>query len=587
MAIDTSELAAAGWAFDLDDAAELSSALAAFLTIRPRSPEVLGVGEPTHGDPAFLSVRNRAFTALVERGFRSIAIESDAVAALTVNAYVHDSGHDLDITMADGFSHGFDRLDANRELVTWMRAYNQTQTSDMTLAFYGFDGPFEMTYAASPRRYLEQLHTYLTSNLGAESVLDQRDALDRLLGDDQRWSNPAAQMDAAQSVGASPEATALRAVANDLLTALHAYAPDLVARSSLDDWHRAEVHGRAALGLLRYHAVAACQAPAAERTSRMLGVRDALMADNLLAIRAREQHRGPTLAFGHNRHLQRHPSTWRLADMDLHWSSAGGIIATLLGNRYTFITGSLGARTSLPVPTPAGDTFEGALQSAMLDRCGLFDGNRLRSVERLKDLRSRTDVGPNQGYFPLDAETLDHCDAVIHLTPALSLTQSASSAVEDLTGEICALPDVECLEATAENGAPESNWGNRFFYVGPDRMRPFATIVIRDMRGFDEDSNLDRASVFRLNIDLGRDEFQRQFGYPPAKFADHRPGIDFTQLDILTPHPMYGRQAWASIINPNPRRQDIDQLISQAHGRAQQRENRRQHRQSAARGRAR
>jgi Family of unknown function (DUF6194) len=293
------------------------------------------------------------------------------------------------------------------------------------------------------------------------------------------------------------------------------------------------------------------------------------------------------LVFGHNRHLQRHPSTWRLADMDLHWSSGGGIIATLLDNRYTFITGSLGASTTLPVPAPTDGTFEGALQGAMLDRCGLFDGNRLRSVEWLKDLCSRTDVGPNQGYFPLDADTLDHCDAVIHLTPAPSLTQSASSAVEDLTGEICALPDVEFLEATAENCAPESNWGNRFFYVGPDRMRPFATIVIRDMRGFDEDSNLDRASVFRLNIDLGRDEFQRQFGYPPAKFADYRPGIDFTQLDILTPHPMYGRQAWASIINPNPRRQDIDQLISQAHGRAQQRENRRQHRQSAARGRAR
>jgi hypothetical protein len=123
----------------------------------------------------------------------------------------------------------------------------------------------------------------------------------------------------------------------------------------------------------------------------------------------------------------------------------------------------------------------------MPDCYGLFDGNRLRSVERLKDLRARTNVGPNQGYFALDADTLDH-------------------------------------------------------------------------------------------IDLGRDEFQRQFGYPPAEFADHHPGIDFTQLDILMPHPMYGRQSWASIINPNPRRQDIDQLISQAHGRAQQRENRRQHR---------
>jgi erythromycin esterase-like protein len=86
MTIDSSELASAGWAFDLDDSAGHSSALAAFLATRPRSPEVLGLGEPTHGDPAFLSVRNRAFTALVEQGFRSIAIESEAVAALTVNA---------------------------------------------------------------------------------------------------------------------------------------------------------------------------------------------------------------------------------------------------------------------------------------------------------------------------------------------------------------------------------------------------------------------------------------------------------------------------------------------------------------------
>jgi Family of unknown function (DUF6194) len=157
----------------------------------------------------------------------------------------------------------------------------------------------------------------------------------------------------------------------------------------------------------------------------------------------------------------------------------------------------------------------------------------------------------------------------------MTIDSSASSAVDDITGEIRAMPEVEYLEATAESGAPESNWGNRFFYVGPDRVRPFATIVLRDMPGFDEDSNLERPGVFRLNIDLGRDEFQRQFGYPPAKLADHRSGIDFTQLDRLMPHPMYGRQAWASIINPSTRRPDIDQLISQAHGRAAQRANRR------------
>ena len=166
----------------------------------------------------------------------------------------------------------------------------------------------------------------------------------------------------------------------------------------------------------------------------------------------------------------------------------------------------------------------------------------------------------------------------------MTIDSSVSSSVDDLTDQICALPEVECLEGTADNGAPESNWGNRFFYVGPDRVRPFATIVIRDMPGFDEDSNLARPGVFRLNIDLGRDEFQRWFGYPPANFAGHRHGIDFAQLDRLMPHPMYGRQAWASIINPSPRRQDIDQLINQAHGRAVQRESRRLYRNDQMHG---
>ena len=171
----------------------------------------------------------------------------------------------------------------------------------------------------------------------------------------------------------------LRAVADDLLTALHTYAPDLVERSSLDDWHSAEVHGRAALGLLRYHAEAAHPAPAAQRTSRMLGVRDALMAENLLAIRTREHYRGPTLVFAHNRHLQRHPSTWRLGDMDLRWSSAGAIVAALLGDRYMFIAGSLGASDAIRVPVAESDTFEGALREASQGRLALVDGNRLRA----------------------------------------------------------------------------------------------------------------------------------------------------------------------------------------------------------------
>lgn len=582
MRIDSSTLAAAGWAFDLEDAAGLASALSAFLTDRPRLPEVLALGEPTHGEPAFPAVRNQAFAALVDKGFRSIAIESDAVAALTVDAYLSGRGHDLDTTLSQGFSHGLERLGANRDLVAWMRTYNESQSPDMRLAFYGFDAPLEMTHAPSPRLYLEQLHAYLTSNLGAQAVLPQHETLDRLLGDDQRWKDPAAQMDAAQSVGASPEAAMLRAVADDLLTTLDTYAPDLVERSSLDDWHSAEVHGRAALGFLRYHAEAAHPAPAAQRTSRMLGLRDALMAENLLAIRKREHYRGPTLVFAHNRHLQRQPSTWRLGDMDLRWSSAGAIVAALLGDRYLFIAGSLGAGDALRVPVADRDTFEGALREASHGRLALVDGNRMRASGGLKDLHARADTDPNKGYFPLDAATVDQCDALIYLasTPELTELEHSPVAVDELIDQIGALPQVACVEATEEMGAPESNWGNRFFFVGADRMRPFATIVLRNMPGFDEDSNLDRPGVFRLNIDLSREEFERQFGYPPRKFTDHRPEFDFSEADRLMPHPIYGTQGWACILNPTPRRQDIDQLIRHSHQRALRSEDRRQQRKA-------
>jgi hypothetical protein len=114
-----------------------------------------------------------------------------------------------------------------------------------------------MSSAPSPRRYLKHLHGYLVEHLGPDSFPHSREDLEHPLGDDQRWSDPAAVMDAEKSIGASSEAAALRVIADDLSTALYAHAPRLVAASSIADWHRAEVHGSATLGLLRYHAQAA------------------------------------------------------------------------------------------------------------------------------------------------------------------------------------------------------------------------------------------------------------------------------------------------------------------------------------------
>lgn len=139
----------------------------------------------------------------------------------------------------------------------------------------------------------------------------------------------------------------------------------------------------------------------------------------------------------------------------------------------------------------------------------------------------------------------------------------------ELTDRILTLPHVTHLLADEESGAPRLSWGDRFFFIGTERRRPFATIVEHDVPGFEEDSRLDRAGIFRLNVDLGREEFLRQFGYLPAEFPDHRPGIDFTRLDEILPHPTYGTHGWACILNPGPQRlPEIERLLAHAHRRA-------------------
>ncbi|MBO0701849.1 MAG: erythromycin esterase [Candidatus Dormibacteraeota bacterium] len=141
--------------------------------------------------------------------------------------------------------------------------------------------------------------------------------------------------------------------------------------------------------------------------------------------------------------------------------------------------------------------------------------------------------------------------------------------VEELTSTALALPGVEVLHATEESGAPEVSWGDRFFYVGPDRRMPFATIVEHDYPGWDEESRLDRPGVFRLNIGAGRDAFERVLGFPPAAFGERRDGVDFSRLDEFLPHPAYGPQGWLCILNPGGRRrQEIEGLLAVAHERA-------------------
>ncbi|MFD8752406.1 erythromycin esterase family protein [Kitasatospora sp. NPDC059577] len=391
--------------------------------------ELLGLGEPTHQEPAFGWVRNELFAGLVERGFRSIALETDRVAALTVDDYVREGVGSLGAAMAGGFSHGFGEHGANRELVVWIREFNRDRAPGEQLSFHGFDAPTENYSAPSPRRYLEHARDYLRTGLRSGVEPDPDTAAPDIAGPagaDECWSRAEAVLDPAQSPGATAEAARLRCAADDLLVRLHARAPELIAATSRAEWSRARTWLTAGIGLLRYHAQSAVPGlTPGERLSGLIGLRDALMAQNLLDIRDLEARRGPTLVFSHNQHLQRNPSAWESGELACGWNGAGRIVGALLGERYTFVAGSLGRSEAIGLGEPAAGTYEASLQQR-------FERWELTDPVLPAGGRTRTDTTPPQGYFPLDREAVAGAAALLHVPDGAAAT-AAAVAVSNAT----------------------------------------------------------------------------------------------------------------------------------------------------------
>lgn len=374
----------------LDDPAGLGRALDELLAARAEPPVLLALGEPTHGIEAFPLLRNEILGHLVDRGSRSIVLETDVFAASLVDDYVAGATTEIDDVLATGFSHGFGSLPANRELVAWLRTHNAGRAPRDRVRFLGFDAPVEYAAAPGPRRALTSAIGYLPEAL-RPAVRD----LDTLLGDDTDWTNPAAMFDPAASIGDSDRARALRVVADDLASALRRAAPGL-RPADPTGYDHAVAHARTAQGLLRYHAAMAVPAP--ERIANMVSLRAEMMADNLLAIVAQERRRGPSLVFAHNGHLQ------RAGGDDLSWGNAGALVALTLGERYLFV-----ATDANPHSDPG--TLQHVLAGATTRRA-LFPTPMLRAA-----LPESIGTGKPivRGHIPLNPADLDGADAVVFI----------------------------------------------------------------------------------------------------------------------------------------------------------------------------
>lgn len=96
---------------------------------------------------------------------------------------------------------------------------------------------------------------------------------------------------------------------------------------------------------------------------------------------------------------------------------------------------------------------------------------------------------------------------------------------------------------------------------GTYEQRPrhgWATVVSSDAH--DSASDLDRPGVFRLNLGLPRERAH--------EVVDAEAVHDLTALDVLLPHPVYGRLGWVCVLNPDRTWPTVRALIDEAHAHA-------------------
>jgi erythromycin esterase-like protein len=361
--------------------------------------DMLGLGEALHGGEEILQFRNRLFRRLVERyGYRAIAIESSFPRSRVLDDFVTGRGAaSYDDIQDSGFSHGFGRLTANRELAEWIRGHNAGLPDADKVHFYGFDAPTDMI-ADSPRHLLTFMLDYLASADPAAAE-KHRAVIEPLLGEDALWENPEAAMNPALAYGLSRDAAALRLASENLISDLNERRPALAAAQGMDRFLEAVHYAAEARQLMTYHAVLA--APAPDRQGHLMSIRAAMMARNLSYIATRVAG-GRVLIFAHNTHLQRRKVEWQFGEEQVHWEPSGAHLDTLYGTRYAAIATAVGASPDNGIAEPEAGTLEALLTEAGAP-VTLIPTHRGRGIDSgaLNALPSRSGSTKNWSYSAL------------------------------------------------------------------------------------------------------------------------------------------------------------------------------------------
>jgi len=118
---------------------------------------MVGLGEATHGTQEFCRLKHRMFKYLVENhGYRVLAYEYSFRKSLMINEYVLNGTGDIDSILA-----GESWIQNNAEvkdLIRWMRAYNQERPAGEKIQFIGIDTQVDAIRLPEVLEHLKRKH---------------------------------------------------------------------------------------------------------------------------------------------------------------------------------------------------------------------------------------------------------------------------------------------------------------------------------------------------------------------------------------------------------------------------------------------
>lgn len=149
----------------------------------PLDVKIVALGEATHGNNEFQQLKLDVFKQLVETtNIRAFVLEGDFGGCALINAYIQGGEGDLeDVTRLLGYR--IYRTDNMKNLISWMRDYNEKAAEEDKVRIYGCDMQYDTRCIMLLKSFYEKVD--------ANKATEYANQIDTLLGVEEDAYNPA------------------------------------------------------------------------------------------------------------------------------------------------------------------------------------------------------------------------------------------------------------------------------------------------------------------------------------------------------------------------------------------------------------